>query len=269
MPKIRSRRSDEDADYDPARDDEPAEQEADERERDLPPPPLPPRNPGDPQALRAIIHQRMQVIQAQQVSTTRDRQAVSTAMDERSEAARAVARANGIYGYASDRALTREERAFREVLLPDERHVQEFCAQIGDSRFDTAIDQVLAEESLYKSDFDKMHRFMTTSLATKASREKGKKTRNISAYGNNGSRKSNSGKHSDQTGKSKTPFKGPIECKKYKYKDWKRMSAEQQNKVRKLQEQSKRKVSSVSFEDQKENKAVNPYCNRCNSLDVS
>ena len=31
------------------------------------------------------------------------------------------------------------------VYQPDERHVQEFCEQIGDSRFDTAIDQVLAE----------------------------------------------------------------------------------------------------------------------------
>jgi len=64
-----------------------------------------------------MIHQLMHAIQAQQVSTTRDQHAVSTTMDERSEAARAVARANGIYGYASDRALTREERAFREMLL--------------------------------------------------------------------------------------------------------------------------------------------------------
>ena len=157
------------------------------------------------------------------------------------------------------------------VCPPDERHVQEFCEQIGDSRFDSAIDQVLSEDSLYISDFNKMQRFMTTSLATKASREKGKKTRNISAYGgsnsgsnrNSGSKKGGSGnsvKNANQTGESKTPFKGPIECKKYKWEEWKRMSAEQQSQVRELREHSKRKVSSVSFED--DNKAVNDAGNQ-------
>jgi len=129
MPKTRSRRDtvdEEDEDYEQLSDAEGADnqgaddqvadnQEADDRRP--PPEHPPPGDPEDPQELRAMIHQLMQVIQAQQVSTTRDRQAVSTAMVERSEAARAVARTNGIYGYASDRALTREERAFREMLL--------------------------------------------------------------------------------------------------------------------------------------------------------
>jgi len=64
-----------------------------------------------------MIHQLMQVIQAQQVSTTGERQAASTAMAKRSETARTVANNNGIYGYASDRALTSEERAFKRMLL--------------------------------------------------------------------------------------------------------------------------------------------------------
>jgi len=123
MPKTRSRRdaSDEDEDYEQpdkeVADQEVADQqEAEDRRRCLPPPP-PPRDPLDPQELSAMILQLMQVIQASQASTTRDQQAVSTAMVERSEAARAVARTNGIYGYASDRALTQEEGAFREMLL--------------------------------------------------------------------------------------------------------------------------------------------------------
>ena len=59
----------------------------------------------------------MQVIQAQQVSTTRDQQAVSDAMAERDEVARVAANGDGIYGYASDRRLSPEERKFKIMLL--------------------------------------------------------------------------------------------------------------------------------------------------------
>ena len=108
----------------------------------------------------------------------------------------------------------------------DKRHVQEFCEQITDPRLDNPIDIVLAEDSIYLNNFDKMHRFLNQSLATKQSRASNCKTRNISSFNKKGKSKG---------APSNTPkFSGTIEAKRYTKKEWFSMTKEQRQKVKDL-----------------------------------
>ena len=69
--------------------------------------------------------------------------------------------------------------------LSNTSHVQEFCEGISDPCFDNAIDQVLYEDSVYLHTFEKMHKYLTSSIATKASPETSRTSQNMSSTCNN------------------------------------------------------------------------------------
>jgi hypothetical protein len=111
------------------------------------------------------------------------------------------------------------------------RLVSDFCSGISDPRLESAINQVLQEDSKYVEDLDKTQKFFTTVIGTSISRQKMQKSRNVSAVSFQG--------NNQQKGdtRSKPKFTGKLEANKsYTDKEWHSMSKKQKDEVRKLRD---------------------------------
>ena len=125
----------------------------------------------------------------------------------------------------------------------DDEIVQDFCANITDSRLDSTVSNVLVEGSPYVDNFEKTQRYLTNQLATELTRKAARKaagTRNVSAA------------YVQKDNNNKTPFTGTLEAKNYPKKDWYNMTKAQKDKVSKLRKPAnadkKRKLAAVSSE---------------------
>ena len=118
---------------------------------------------------------------------------------------------------------------------PEDDIVAAFCAGIGDPRLIQSVSNVLVDDSVYTSDFDKTQKYLTNVLSV--------------AKGQQTLKRSNISSTSTRT---TAKYTGPLEAKDYTNEQWGSMDRKQKETIRKKRkaayQDKKRKVSATATE---------------------